>query len=288
MGNLKALLKKYLLIYKVRERLSPNVSIQQVALYNAYRRDKLNGYVPAIEETGFRVFSQFEEDGKLLFIFSLLGMTHKTFVEIGADDGVNSNCANLHFHFNWIGLYIDGNSKSIERGRRFYSRHPHPWGAKPKFQQAIVTAENINELISKNGLKGEIGLLSIDIDGNDYWVWKALTVVKPQVVIIETHIEFGMRDIVVPYDPSYVYPGKHPDYHGASPVAMVKLAKYKGYRLVGANELGFNLIFLREDLLTDVLPTKKLEEVLTHPSYFETLNKFEPIKNWEYLTEDFN
>ena len=77
--------------------------------------------------------------------------------------------------------------------------------------------------------------MSIDIDGNDYWVWEAVRVVEPAVVVIETHIEFGMRDIVVPYNANHVYPGKHPEYFSASPVAMVKLGRRKGYRLVGAN-----------------------------------------------------
>ena len=90
--------------------------------------------------------------------------------------------------------------------------------------------------------------MSIDIDGNDYWVWDAISVTSAKAVIIETHTEFGLKNIVVPYDKDYVYPGRHPDYHGASPVAMEKLARRKGYRLIGANRLGFNTIYLREGL----------------------------------------
>jgi hypothetical protein len=83
--------------------------------------------------------------------------------------------------------------------------------------------------------------MSIDIDGNDYWVWDAISVTSPKVVIIETHIEFGFNNIDV-------YPGRHPDYHGASPVAVKKLARRKGYRLVGANRLGFNTTYVRDGL----------------------------------------
>ena len=151
----------------------------------------------------------------------------------------------------------------------------------------MITAENINELISKGGLNGEIGLLSVDIDGNDYWVWKSIDVIQPQVVVIETHNEFGMNDIIVPYDPEYFYPGKHPDYHGASPVAMTKLAKTKGYRLVGSNDLGFNFIYLREDLLTDSVPTVSVASLLKHPSNHEAQKRFEAIKDWDYVTEEF-
>ena len=107
--------------------------------------------------------------------------------------------------------------------------------------------------------------------------------INPQVVIIETHVEFGMNNIVVPYDPNYVYPGKHPDYHGASPIAMEKLGRKKGYRLVGANELGFNFIFVREDLVKSLIPSKEVEDVLKHPSVKECYEKFKPIEDWDYI-----
>jgi hypothetical protein len=241
------------------------------------------GKLPPVRDTGFRVFSQFEEDGKLLFIFSVLGMEHKSFVEIGSDDGVNSNSANLYFNFGWHGLFIDANKKSIRRGRRFFARYPHPWFYKPTFVCSKVTRENVNELIENAGYSGEIGLLSIDIDGNDYWIWDAISVAEPQVVIIETHNEFGLNNIVVPYDADYSYPGKHPLYHGASPVAMTNLANKKGYRLVGANELGFNFIFVRKGLAEKELPEVSVESVLTHPSLQEGYRKFEAIKDWTYL-----
>jgi hypothetical protein len=141
----------------------------------------------------------------------------------------------------------------------------------------------VNEIIEGAGYNGEIGLLSIDIDGNDYWVWEAITVIDPQVVIIETHNEFGMNNIVVPYDPGYIYPGKHPVYHGASPVAMNKLANKKGYRLVGANELGFNFIFVKNGIAEKDVPEVSVESVLTHPSVREGYLTFEPIKDWNYL-----
>ncbi len=281
--QLKEFFKDNFYILKIRERFSPAVQLSQRQLFHYYSDKAKTGAVPKISETGFKCFSQFEEDGKLLFIFSVLGMDNKTFVEIGSDDGVNSNCANLAFNFGWHGIFIDGNEKGIERGRKFYSQYPTPFNYPPKFVCAKVKRENINELISGEGLRGEIGLLSIDIDGNDYWVWDALGVVSPKVVIIETHIEFGYNNIVVPYDPNYFYPGKHPEYHGASPVAMVNLAKRKGYRLVGANELGFNFIFIKNGLADDLIPEVSVESVLQHPSVQECFKKFDAIKDWEYL-----
>ncbi len=280
---IKNFLKDRFLITKLRNRFIPSVQISQRQLFHHYAELACKDELPAFSETGFRVFSQFEEDGKLLFIFSVIGMDIKSFVEIGSDDGVNSNSANLYFNFGWHGLFIDGNPHSIRRGRKFFSKYPHPWFYKPKFVCDMVKRENVNQLIEGAGFKGEVGLLSIDIDGNDYWVWDAIEVIEPRVVIIETHNEFGMNNIVVPYDPEYFYPGKHPVYHGASPVAMTKLANRKGYRLIGANELGFNFIFVKKGLADKLLPEVSVESLLTHPSTIEGYRKFEAIKDWEYL-----
>ncbi len=280
---IKSFLKEKFLVLKVRERWGAAVQVSQRQLFLHYRQCKREQCLPVLADTGFRVFSQFEEDGKLLFIFSVIGMEPKTFIEIGSDDGINSNCANLHFNFGWHGLFIDGNRQAIRRGQKFYSRYPHKWNYAPRFACEMVRRENINEIIRKNGFEGEIGLLSVDIDGNDYWVWDALEAVQPRVVIIETHNEFGLEDLVVPYDPDYVFPGRHPVYHGASPVAMVRLARQKGYRLVGANQLGFNFIFIRNGLAEAEIPEVPVGSVLQHPSVAEGYAKFEAIKDWEYL-----
>ena len=167
-----------------------------------------------------------------------------------------------------------------------YAGHPDTVLWPPKFVEAFITRENINELITEAGLSGPIGVMSIDIDGNDYWVWEAVRVVEPAVVVIETHIEFGMRDIVVPYNANHVYPGKHPEYFSASPVAMVKLGRRKGYRLVGANRYGFNLFFVKNGLYEDRVPEVPLESILQHPRHVARLDRFEEIKDWEYVTPE--
>lgn len=285
-SGIKHILKKHLKFYKVRHRLKLNIRIRQHILMEYYQAKMAADDLPDIQDTGLKIFSQFEEDGLLLYVFSLIGMTNKTFIEFGSDDGINSNSANLFYHHEFNGLFMDGNPKALERGYFFFNKYRNAKKVMPEFKQAFITAENINELITSSGMEGEIGLLSIDIDGNDYWVWKAMDVVSPQVVIIETHNEFGMNDIIVPYDPEYFYPGKHPVYHGASPVAMTKLAKKKGYRLVGSNDLGFNFIYVREDLLADVLPEVSVESLLTHPSNVQAQARFEAVKDWEYVTED--
>lgn len=276
MDFIKHIIKKYFQFLWQRHKFSAQTQIAQRQLFHFYQlhshlTEKIN-----LQQTGYSVCSQFEEDGKILYLLAVIGINNNTFIDIGADDGLNSNCANLALNFGFHGLFIDANSRSIDRGRYFYARYPNPYGYKPVFVESKVTRENINTSISQQGYSGEIDIMSIDIDGNDYWIWDALTVVQPRIVVIETHIIYGTKDIVAPYDPAYVYPGKHPQYHGASPVAMVKLGKKKGYRLVGANALGFNFIFLRNDLGTDVIPEVSMEDVLTHPSYHRGVAGLDP------------
>jgi hypothetical protein len=147
----------------------------------------------------------------------------------------------------------------------------------------MVTRENINQVIEEAGFDGEVDLLSIDIDGNDYWIWNALECIQPRVVIIETHIEFGYHNIIVPYDSEYVYPGRHPDYHGASPVAMERLANRKGYRLVGANRFGFNTIYVRKDEGAGLIPTVSVESILWHRRNQERFKLFSAIEDFPYV-----
>ena len=265
----------------VDPRTTPANKIGQLQLWDYYRTQIEAGRAPKLCETGFRCFSQFEEDGKILFIMAALGIQEGIFLDLGSADGVNSNCANLALNFGWRGTFVDGNEENITKGRSFYENHPDTWAYPPAFVCAMITRENINQVLTEASVPPEIDLMSIDIDGNDYWVWDAISVTSPKAVIIETHIEFGMNNIVVPYDKDYVYPGRHPDYHGASPVAMERLARRKGYRLVGANRLGFNTIYVRQGL-APTLSSVSVENILSHPRNKERAALFEPIKDWKY------
>lgn len=265
LAGIKNIIKKYFQVLWLRDRFSASVQIAQRNIFNFYQMNTSVDHPLSLTSAGYKVFSQFEEDGLIIFILAKIGMKHFSFIEIGADDGINSNCANLALNFNLKGLFIDANKKSIVRGKYFYKRYPNIYGNKPKFCFAQVKRDNINSLIESGGFTGGVDLLSIDIDGNDYWIWDAITVVSPRIVIIETHIIYGFRDIVVPYDPAYFFPGRHPQYHGASPVAMVKLGRKKGYRLIGANQLGFNFIFLRNDEGQDFFPEVSVDSILQHP-----------------------
>jgi len=265
-----------------QSRVSAQTQIAQHALWHSYRSPTTQR--PKLSEAGFRCFSQFEEDGLLLYIFAALGTFSGEYLDLGCADGINSNCANLALNFGWRGTMVDGSVEKIRTGQDAYSKAPIAWAYPPKFVCDLITAENVNDIVRRSNVSGEIDFLSIDIDGNDYWVWQALEATNPKVVMIETHTEFGLNDIVVPYDATYSYPGRHPDYHGASPTAMAKLAERKGYRLVGANAYGFNTIYVREGLAEDILPKVSVESILWHPRNVERAKLFEPIKDWPYVS----
>lgn len=151
---------------------------------------------------------------------------------------------------------MDGNKKNIEH----IKRSNYYWRYNLKAETAFITKENINTLIKENGIEGNIGILSIDIDGNDYWVWKEITIVNPDIVIIEYNSLFGAEaEVTTPYQEDFIRQNYHYTYlvYGASIAALVKLGEQKGYSLVAGNSAGNNLFFVRNDLCNDVI--KKID-----------------------------
>lgn len=217
--------------------------------------------LPALADVGFKVYSQNEEDGILWFLFSVLGTTNRTSVEICAADGIQCNTANLILNHGWRGLLFDGSEENVARGREFYARpdHPSPGGT---FRAAWITRDNINEMVTAAGFAGDIDLLVLDLDGVDYWIREALTVVRPRVVVVEYQDILGPeRSLTVPYADDFsafdhpMTEDYRPNFAGASLRAFDALARSRGFRLVGVNRLEFNAFFVREDLGVGVLDT---------------------------------
>jgi hypothetical protein len=209
--------------------------------------------LPCLCEAGFRKYSQFEEDGILLYLFSLIRPVNRTCVEICAGNGRECMSANLIINHGWWGHLFDGNARNVADGIRFFRNCRDTFFQPPKFTHAWVTAENVNELLKKSGAIGPIDLLSLDIDGMDYWVWNAITAIDPQVVICETHNLIPPDTaLTVPYDPKFVFETE--EHRGASLAAMCKLGRRKGYRLVGAHRFGFNAFFLKDGVGEEFLP----------------------------------
>jgi hypothetical protein len=224
-----------------------------------------------INEHELAVHSQNGEDGILLHIFSVIGAQDHQFVEIGVGDGTQCNTANLAINFGWKGLLIEGDRELAQRARRFYQRQPGI-AERVIVRGETVTAENVDQILADEGLQGEIDLLSIDVDGNDYWIWRAMTSINPRVVVIEYNASLGNeRAIVVEYDGSTDHRSKHYSgfYHGASLVALTKLAREKGYALLGCESAGVNAFFVREDLVTENTP-RLAPETAYFPHEFRT------------------
>jgi hypothetical protein len=200
----------------------------------------------------FQVYSQWGEDGLIQHLIREVKVARKIFVEFGVETYTEANTRFLLVNDNWSGLVLDGGEANVRTIRKsdIYWRH------NLKAVQAFITRENINDLLRDNGVAGDIGLLSVDIDGNDYWVWEAIDVVTPALVVVEYNSRFGAeRAVTVPYDPAFVRQQAHYScaYYGASLAALVALGRRKGYAFVGSNTAGNNAFFVRRDLLPSTL-----------------------------------
>jgi len=232
-------------------------------------------YLPAlkndIQKAEFKVFSQWGDDGIIQFLVSYLDIPTKTFIEFGVEDYSESNTRFLLINNNWKGLVLDGNKNDINYiiEDEIYFRH------ELTAKQVFITAENINPIIKESGFEGEIGILHIDIDGNDYWVWKSIEVVNPIIVIVEYNSVFGDdRAITVPYYPSFNRTRAHYSnlFFGASLKALVQLGELKGYCFIGCNSNGNNAYFVRKDKIKD-LAVKSIKEGYVASRFRESVDK---------------
>jgi hypothetical protein len=214
-----------------------------------------------LQDYEFKVFSQWGEDGIIQHLTRALEIKNKTFIEFGVESFFEANCRFLMMKDNWSGFVIDGSSKNIKRLKSSYFY----WRYDINAVEAFVTKENINELLLKSAFDEDIGILSIDIDGNDYHVLEAIDTFKPRILICEYNAVFGAtRKISIPYDPAFNRTRGHFSnlYWGASLSALTQLAGRKGYSLIGTNSAGSNAFYVRNDLLTERV------EVLSAPEIF--------------------
>jgi hypothetical protein len=209
------------------------------------------GVLDDLQRAEFKVFSQFGEDGIIQYLVHVtrISPAERRFVEFGVESYQESNTRLLVLKDNWTGLVIDGDRRNIRqiKNDRIYWRH------QLQASCAFIDAENINQLINAGGVVGDIGLLSIDIDGNDYWVWKSISGINPVLVVIEYNSVFGPDHAVsVPYDRAFRRGDAHFShlYWGCSIKALEALGRSKGYALVGSNSAGNNAFFVRRDRLS--------------------------------------
>lgn len=195
-------------------------------------------------------FSQNGEDGILLALFRRIGTGPKFVVEFGVEDGRECNTRYLRERLGWNGLLMD------------------PAPNNPAFiKKELVTAENINALFEKYKVPTDLDLLSIDVDGNDYWIWKAIDPrYQPRVVVMEYNAKVPPTESkTIAYDPAFRWDGS--DYFGASLLALNRLAESKGYTLVGCESRGANAFFVRKDLYNGNFVPHPLEALYQAPTY---------------------
>jgi hypothetical protein len=217
----------------------------------------------SLHDAEYRVFSQWGEDGIIAWLTEQLDGIPRSFVEFGVENYQESNTRHLLQSRNWRGLVIDGSPENVANicKQDFYWRHE--LSAVCEF----IDRDNINTLIAENGFKDEIGLLSVDIDGNDYWIWEAIDVVNPVIVVCEYNAVLGDRfALTVPYKPDFQRSAAHHSnlYFGASIQALIRLATKKGYTFIGSTSTGCNAFFVRVDHVSRIMP--KLARVSMFPS----------------------
>ena len=215
-----------------------------------------------LENYGYHVYSQNDEDGIIQEIFRRIGTEYQNFVEFGVDKGIESNCHALLLQ-DWHGLWIEGRSDAYTQiTRRFAPAIRH---GRLSVQNEYVTKENINSILTGYLHHDELDLLSIDVDGNDWHIWNAIDCISPRLVIIEYNGKFPPEiNWKMAYNAEHFW--DRSDRNGASLKALEELGRDKGYQLVGTNICGINAFFVREDLTEDRFPLPATAENLYNPS----------------------
>ena len=257
---LKKINNLYKLLYKLN---SFEKNLDQIKMTQGVILDILmnNNALSKLNDYEYKIFSQWGEDGIIQKLINSIEIPNKTFIEFGIQDFVESNCRYLLKKSNWSGMVIDANLRDINS----LKSSEEYWKNGLTAIHSFIDRDNINNIFKNGGISGDIGLLSVDIDGVDWWVLDAIDSVSPRILIVEYNSNFGSsRPITVPYDPLFNRLTKHFSgiYYGASLSAFDYLAKNKGYVLVGTNSNGSNAFFVRGDVFPNSgLVAKTVHEV---------------------------
>ena len=194
----------------------------------------------------FQVSSQWGEDGIIDWILSKFTKLPKIFLEIGTQDYRESNTRFLLINRNYDGYIIEGDARATKNimSQRVYWKH------NLTIKNKFVNKDNINNLVEEMNIPKKIGLLSLDIDGVDYWVLKELSVLDPSIIICEYNSLFGQKkSVTVPYKNNYIRSEEHYSnlYYGASIKAFINQMKKKNYFLIGTNSAGNNAFFIKKN-----------------------------------------
>jgi hypothetical protein len=246
---LKTMLRR-LRFWLFREQENSNERIQ-LALGRIETRQLLSREPQRLRETEFSVFSQNGEDGVLQFLAARVAIENRFFVEFGTQDYRESNTRFLALNDHWAGVIIDGGDAHLDY---LYRRSFLGFNRLITPLRAFITRDNINALLDQASVPDDLGLLSVDIDGNDYWVLEAISRgrVKPRLLVAEYNSLWGPDlALSVPYEPAFERFSAHASglYWGVSLAALTQLLGPWGYALVYCESHGTNAFFVRRDLL---------------------------------------
>jgi hypothetical protein len=273
------------------ERIPPpdlDVHSQQIqrGICNQYALFRSSGIAPYpnIRDAGFRVYSQSEEDGIILYVLSMIGFKTKRVVEICCGSGDECMATNLILNHGFDGFLFDGSQDNIRRAETFFKSKRDCLLYPPVLTAAWITTENVNDLLRRSGCSGEVDLFSLDIDGNDYWVWDAINVINPRLFVVETHnVIPSDKSLTIEYQPHFNYldqVGAAQMHRSASLLAMVKLCKKRGYRMIGAHRHGFIVFFLRDNEGQKFFPEVSVQQV--HDNHWTRWNQ---AVNWPLVRD---
>lgn len=226
-----------------------------------------------IDDYEFKIFSQWGDDGIIQYLIKNIKIKNEIFIEFGVEDYKESNTRFLMMNDNWSGFVMDGSDYAMKnlKNQKWY------WKYHLTQKAAFIDIDNINTLLKNTGFTN-IGLLHIDLDGNDYHILEAidLTELNPSIIIMEYNSVFGReRLITVPYDKNFIRTKAHYSnlFWGASLPAINNLAIKKGYSLVGCNKAGNNAYFVKKDLLNERVKELSLDKAFKDSSYRESRNE---------------
>lgn len=244
-----------------------NLFLNAKIFVNEMKNKNLN----SLEEAEFQVYSQFGEDGIIQWLIHNVVINQKTFIEFGVEDYSEANTRFLLMNNNWSGLVMDGSNENINHLKQW----KYFWKYDLSAVAAFITKDNINQLILDAGYRGDIGILSIDLDGNDYWILNAIDCVSPRILICEYNSIYGKEQMVsIPYDEKFFRTEAHYSnlYWGASLAAFRDWAEKNNYYFMGSNSAGNNAFFVRKDCITpDQVPQNA--DIFIESKYRESRDK---------------
>jgi len=265
------------IITKIKKRLFNDIyanNEKQMILNGKILSRQLKSITTAtsLSEVEFSIFSQFGDDGIIQWLIQNIDIPNKTFIEFGVENFSESNTRFLMMNNNWSGFVMDGDEGNIQELKSQY----YYWKYDLASQAIFINKNNINDLIATQNFHKDVGILHIDLDGNDYYIWDAINVIEPIIVIVEYNSVFGKdRAISTIYDDDFFRTNAHFSnlLFGCSIKSLYLLAQTKGYSFIGCNDGGNNAYFIRNDKINNIIKSVNLEDGYVESKYRESRDK---------------